>query len=150
MITLIAVPQVKLTGRFKWSWLGKRPEYELLGDFIFCYGNEGGSYQLKVPKGFKYDSASLPRLSRIFLDSADPRICIPSAFHDEAYGISGRGFAKLPAFKNGACTHLFCNREEIDYIYFLLLRRFGLHAIFCELIYLGVRLGGWLSWGRED
>ena len=148
-IVLLAVPKVELTGRYKRTLFGKRPEYSLLGAFKFIIKGleHHPEIEVHINAGFKYDSATLPRIARLVFDSSDPRICVPSSFHDEAYSFAfNHSYCKLPVLISGHPRIIKLSRREIDLIYRQLLIRFGMPRWVSAFIYYPLRVGGLPAW----
>jgi len=84
-----------------------------------------------VPSGFRTNGASIPRALWPFLGSPfDPRLIAAAVLHDHAYQFG------VPA------------RREADDDFALALREAGVGTHRASLLFLGVRLFGWLYWRR--
>ncbi len=106
-------------------------QFCLLETIEFFYGN----MKYVIPVGFVSDGASIPRL---FWRILDPRInsktLKPSIRHDFVY--------RTPSVR--------ITRKQADKMYYRELRENDYSRCKCILVYLGVRLGGWLSYKKRE
>ncbi len=113
---------------------------------------KGGIFAFKIPKGFKTDFASIPRIFWTFIAPEDQSILIPSIIHDFVY--SNHKIKGYDLCKKDMCnvteniTHLF-TRKQADLILREKMKSFGAGIIKRNLVYIGVRLGGWLFWNKN-
>lgn len=105
-------------------------QFCLLETIEFFYRN----MKYVIPVGFVSDGASIPRL---FWRILDPRInsktLKPSIKHDFVY--------RTPSVR--------ITRKQADKMYYQELRENDYRRCKCVLVYLGVRLGGWLSYKKR-
>lgn len=101
------------------------------GKFIllstFVYKDRDTQGVIKVPKGFKTDFASIPRIMRWFITGQDDTRK-PAVVHDYLYS-KGAG-----------------RRIDADRIFLSALDVAGVSCIKRYICYLGVRIGGWVRW----
>jgi hypothetical protein len=97
------------------------------------YGTADG-FLIRIPKGFKTDLASIPRLLRpLFQVNGNHRQA--AVLHDYLYAKKGR----LLVIKK--------TRAECDLMFFKAMLQSGVPVWKARLMYFGVRVGGWASWG---
>lgn len=87
---------------------------------------------VEAPAGFVFDGASIPAI--LFLRDIFPhggRKMFAACLHDWLYRT-----------KSGT-------REEADAVFYRAMRANGVGKIQAEVLYRGVRLGGWWAWGRN-
>lgn len=89
-----------------------------------------------VPRGFVTDLASIPRPLRWLLDVTGPSR-EPAVLHDYLY-CSQRDYGGNPV-----------TRRWADGLFRLALAAEGVSLLTRTVYWLGVRLGGWLQWGRR-
>ena len=96
---------------------------------------------LKIPKGFRFDLASIPRLFWVVpgfapfeLSTAAPLV------HDYLYRFEGH----LPAGQVVPPRRF--TRREADMYFRLIMKNEGVGVIRRTLAWWGVRLGGWIAW----
>ena len=99
-------------------------QYLLLSPFVYAHENGG---QIRVPKGFKTDFASIPRGFRWLVTGHDGTRK-PAVIHDYLY-------------RNGAG-----NRKDADLVFRAAMRDTGVPAWKRNLCYWAVRMGGGGSW----
>lgn len=135
-IIQIHKPQIGLTGReVKGS-----PEYVLLTHLNFTVACNDHSMSFTIPKGFKYDSASLPRLAQLFWNKSNPEILCASAAHDFWYSQPSRG--DLTVLTTHDMRRVLITRREIDIIFRELLIALSFPVWQAYLFYYAVRLFG--------
>ena len=107
----------------------KGSDYELAQQFFFPAKVGGWSVVVRVSPGFRTDGASIPRLLwRVFGSPYDPDIFPAAIAHDALY----RGEV-LP-------------RKDADAAFLAMMARSGVRRRKRRLVWLGVRLFGWLTW----
>ncbi|WP_232289498.1 DUF1353 domain-containing protein [Verrucomicrobium spinosum] len=144
----ILIP-VRIPGEGSW--------YRLIRPWRYVWDLPDGTRQcLVVPRGFCLDGASVPRLLWTLTGITPDGLHRAAAVaHDYLYRHAG----KLPAgvhrvlspgvgwetagWKDAA--HVW-TREEADRLFARLLRECGVGKRRRRIMYLGVRLGGWMSW----
>ncbi|MGN0832610.1 MAG: DUF1353 domain-containing protein [Kiritimatiellia bacterium] len=108
-------------------------DYELAQDFYFN-STVGGRWDVvvHVAPGFRTDGASIPRfLWRVFGSPYDPDILAAAIAHDALY----RGEV-VP-------------RKDADAAFLRMMAESGVRCRKRRLVWLGVRLFGWLTWLRH-
>jgi hypothetical protein len=101
-------------------------ERELISDFIYLSDTVGIVF---VPKGFKTDYASVPRVLWSILPPTG-KYTKAAVVHDYLY-IS----KEFP-------------REVADYVFLEAMVALGVNPIIRYSMWLGVRVGGWVVWGK--
>jgi hypothetical protein len=91
-------------------------------------------HEIIVPKGFKTDLASIPKLLRWFVSNDDGRIRSPAIVHDWVYYNRGRVGEKL------------YSRQDADNLFYRTLRFLKVSKGKAKLMYYAVRLGGYFVW----
>jgi len=106
-------------------------KYELLSDFLFHYQRDGVEIKVTVPAGFQTDFASIPMRSLLkwWLDNEGDAIRYPSVIHDKLY-------------------HDGTPRSLGDAMIAFAMRFTGARLDQRVLVYLALRVGGWLSYWR--
>jgi hypothetical protein len=96
---------------------------------------------LRIPAGFHYDGASIPRLVWSVIDDDDLKLVGPLV-HDALYRYGGdlpKGWL-LPEERR------FYTRGEADYLFKYILNEEGVAEWRENFAWLGVKFGGWASW----
>ncbi|RLG10267.1 hypothetical protein DRN73_08220 [Candidatus Pacearchaeota archaeon] len=117
------------TTELKVKSLPDNKRWELLEEFDYYLGNLDSGLCIKVPKGFVTDFASVPRLFWLILPPWD-KYGKAAVLHDYLYH-SGK-------FTRILCDTIFYEAMTVSNVSFW--KR-------C-ILYLGVRIGGWLSYNR--
>lgn len=87
-----------------------------------------------VPKGFKFDWDSVPRIPWVYWRFKN-RMKHAAALHDWLYFAGRAGIEKV-------------TRKEADLIMLDCMVKEGVPAYYRFIIYRGVRIGGWRGWNR--
>lgn len=88
--------------------------------------------QLFIPKGFKYDKASVPRAVWWYIPRDHKQTVIAALVHDFLY------------------EYRLLSRKQSDQIFYDLLRLAGMRYTKAKMAYWAVRAGGWVYWNREE
>lgn len=89
-------------------------------------------FKLTVPKGFSFDGNSIPRCLWFFFGHPLAGVQIIAAMiHDYLY-------------KTGSIP-----RSDADFLYYCLLRSVEIGLLKRSLMWLGVRIGGWLHYNKN-
>lgn len=135
--------EFKLLSQFVFRWQGteKRATRAAWDHTITVYQPDGtvtpGTYQeqpardLVVPAGFCTDFASIPRPLQGFLDAVND-VAPAAVVHDFLY-----------------TSQMFESRAMADRIFFDALRANGVGWMRARTLWAGVRLGGWIKWGKN-
>jgi len=112
---------------------GSEYEFKLLSQFVFRW--QGSKTQpardLVVPAGFCTDFASIPRPLQGFLDAVND-VAPAAVIHDFLY-----------------TSQMFEDRANADGVFFDALRANGVGWMRARTLWAGVRLGGWIKWGKD-
>lgn len=102
----------------------------LLEDVVYHVGDRSSTDKIVVPKGFKWDGGSVPR---IFWNIVDPWGSASKAYllHDWLYSTQQR------------------SRLVSDAILMEAMEVLGVGLIKRKLIFRGVRIGGWVAWAAH-
>jgi hypothetical protein len=102
----------------------------LLEDVVYHVGSLNSTDKIVIPKGFKWDGGSVPR---IFWNIVDPWGSASKAYllHDWLYHTQER------------------SRLVSDAILMEAMEVLGVSFLKRKIIYRGVRLGGWVAWGKH-
>ena len=94
---------------------------------------------MTIPKGFRTDLASVPRLGWLFISPTELGGVGPPLAHDVSYRLRGRveGLTVPP-------TRL--TRRATDRIFLQLMEAFGVSRAKRRVAWAGVRLFGWVPW----
>lgn len=90
---------------------------------------------IKAPAGFETDGFSIPRALWPMIGSPWDRFVPAAVVHDYLYASTGG---------DGAYT-----RKDADRVFKWLLTALGMSSVRAELMYRGVRVGGWVGWRRH-
>lgn len=100
-----------------------------------------------IPKGFKTDFASIPRIFWLFIAPTDSTILVPAIIHDYLYS---RRFVLACEMKEGKLSKkkvkVRFSRVEADLILREKMRSFKANIIKRNLVFIVVRLFGWLHY----
>ncbi len=120
-------------------------QYELVETFGYGWDKYGVSHELVVPRGFRYDGASVPRIlwSVIGL-RPDGLVRAAALLHDWIYRHGG----KLPpgSYRRDDGEGGHWTRKSADLLFGRVMRESGVSKLKRRLAYLGVRVGGRRSW----
>lgn len=97
---------------------------------------ENGTVTVIVPKGTKTDLASIPDIFKWYVNNDDYRVIRPAIVHDWLYA-----------------THKtaggYISRSQSDDLFYDMLREEGMGVFKARVMWLGVRLGGWIAWDKS-
>lgn len=114
---------------------GVRKMYELLGDLLV----EINGHVLRIPKGFRFDGSSVPRLLRWIVDSDDLGHLAP-AVHDYLFRFGGYFYCD----RTGELVRL--GRFESDRVYLKVAKQDGAIPWRRRVAYAGLFVGSWTQW----
>lgn len=106
----------------------RNSKFELISDYSYIVGNR----EIKVPKGFITDFASVPRVLYIFI--------LPYGKHSSASLIHDWLYSKECNIKT--------TRKEADRIFLKILKEDSVNIFKRKPMYFAVRLFGWLYYKR--
>jgi hypothetical protein len=113
--------------------IGAGADYEVTKDYTYQYG----ATKITVPKGFRYDRASIPRAFWVIIDK-DSLSNVAPLFHDFLY----RNGGKLP--NNLVTPYRSFSREETDKLFLELMTNCGVDFLRRQAAYEAVRnFSGW-------
>ena len=118
---------------FMWL-LGKR-HWEISKDFVY----ELHDIQYVIPKGFRFDGASVPKFLATFLSPVGV-LLLGGLIHDYAYKYA----ALKPALQKSSLLSL--NQKEADKIFRDINIEINGFYFLNYLAYWSLRLGGWFAW----
>lgn len=127
------------------------PGYKLVEKYTYIWKAKGTTWQIIIPKGYKSDGASVPRLVWTLSGlTPDGLIRAAALIHDFIYDHSGQ----LPcgSFKyvvEGVwynCTEIDWTRKEADQLFANIMKECGVSKFKRRVAYLAVRVGGWTGW----
>ncbi len=124
--------------------------YALQDDFALTWLEDGAFFSLTVPKGFRSDGASVPRLlwSVIGLTPDGP-IRAGALLHDFIYRYGGEmpaGSFRVYVRGEWAASAQPITRRRADWILRHFAQAAGISPRRALLVWTGVRVGGWWSW----
>ena len=124
-------------------------QYELVETYGYGWDKDGVSHELVVPRGFRYDGASVPRaLWSLIGLRPDGLVRAAALLHDWIYRHGGRlppGSYRRDDGEGGDWT-----REATDRLFARVMRESGVSKLKRRLAYLGVRVGGRRSWRKRE
>lgn len=135
-IRIIQEPSVRVTGYKR----NNNVEYEIVIPLIYDVKLGSESFRFSVEEGFKYDSATIPVLARLFFDKSSKPLLYASASHDEDYSYAID--AKRSAVPDVYGSLVILSRKEIDQIFRELLILLGFNKTLAYLFYYSVRVFG--------
>jgi hypothetical protein len=116
---------------------GSKYPFELADDFIYNWehkgllkGYSGPIYQIKVPKGYRTDFASIPRIFQGLFNAVND-IAPASIAHDWCYSIE--------LFERSICDQVLYDAMRVNSIGFLR----------AKTVWSAVRAGGWTAWPHD-
>lgn len=102
-----------------------------------------GAEYIRVPKGTRTDGASIPRVLWPVLGAPwSVRYALAAVVHDYIYQVQGN-------VTDGATYGVTMTRRQADYLFRHLLLDAGLGRVRAWVMWLGVRLGGWVGWTKD-
>ena len=118
---------------------GSTGEWELTGSLVY----EGNRDRFTVPKGFKTDFASIPRILQILVPK--------NGSHDAAAIIHDFLYRRQPFVPSPAPSQAMqrISRKDADRLFRRIMRELGVNCIRYNLMYAGVRIGGWVPFNKS-
>ena len=120
--------------------------YRLCDTYAFEWDAEGAIWRIVIPEGFEYDGASVPRLLWSLIGiSPDGLHRAAALVHDWLYRHAG----ELPLgsfWRDDEVIESHWQRHQADKLFANILALSGVGRTKRRLMYLGVRLGGWMAW----
>lgn len=129
-----------------------RTGYMLASDYVYTWSDRGRNYRIVITRGFECDGASVPRLLWTLTGITPDGYHRPAALvHDYLYrhhGCLPEGSMQVMDFvtRSWLPIHSQWSREQADKLFARILRELGIGKFRRRIMYIGVRLGGWLSW----
>lgn len=111
-----------------------------------CYTTSDGE-KICVPAGFLTDFASVPRAFWVTMSPAEGPWGKPSVIHDWLYFNKGK-ILHADGVNGCPATYRVFSREECDRVFLEAMQACGVGSYRSHIMWLGVRLGGWLPWGK--
>lgn len=111
------------------GWFSRRITVTTLEDVWY----QDAITSIHVPAGFTYDLGSIPRVFWLIVSPWD--IALESLFHDLLYRKAG--------------TPQAVKRSQADFTLRSMMEDRGKPLAICWMVYLGVRLGGWIGWNER-
>ena len=112
------------------TWLVEEGQWRLDQPFIATWGR----YRFRTPAAFRTDLASIPRLLRWLIPQIGRHIQA-AIVHDLLY--------RRPSTRQGL------TRAQVDKMFLDAMKFLGVPLWKRQLMYAGVRVGGWASWKKE-
>ena len=133
------------------------PGYKLVEKYTYIWKAKGTTWQIIIPKGYKSDGASAPRLAWTLSGlTPDGLIRAAALVHDFIYDHSGHlPCGSFKCCENGICTNVelgiggrlsFWKRKEADQLFANIMKECGVSKFQRRVAYLAVRVGGWTGW----
>ena len=108
--------------------LPKENKYELIFSLNFFIGNTF----YEVPAGFRFECSVPMFFRRVLPTPFQPKVMRAAAIHDYLYH-----------------NHI-CSRKEADKIFRETLMQDGVSKIVANIMYAGVRIGGWCAYNKGE
>ncbi len=118
---------------------GDTGDWTLTEDLVY----RGNRDTFRVPKGFKTDFASIPRIFQALVPKNGSHDAA-AIIHDYLYRVQPLVQGQKPLRNMRTVT-----RREADGIFRRIMKESGTNPIRYNLMYLGVRLGGWVAWRQN-
>ena len=122
---------------------GEACEWELLADLVYV----GSRDKFIVPKGFKTDFASIPRLFQNLIPK-NGRHDAAAIVHDYLYRCQPFVTIRMSQTVTFSVTHDRITRLEADGVFRRILKELGVGYFRRSLMYRAVRLGGRRAWSK--
>lgn len=115
-------------------------QWEVAETFTYHLEHPEGDEYVHIGRGFITDFASIPRTVQLVWRSPGGKWDKPAVVHDCLY-------------KTGYVTHVndstrTIDRDEADRLFYEAMAVTGVNWFARRMIYAGVRVGGWLPWGK--
>lgn len=130
------------TNHFVTRWHSESDEWEVVEDFEFHSGERDSGLFIRCCAGMRTDLASIPRGFRWLIRRVG-RDAQGACVHDRGYR---DGF--MIARVGGAEKRIPVSRGMVDSMYYQAMLALGTSPIRRELIYRGLKTGGWVVWNR--
>lgn len=126
--------------------------YRIVEDYYYHYLKNGVLFRLKIPSGFTYDGASVPRWLWSFSNlTPDGDVRAAAALHDHIYEYDGTlPFGTHVMFYKENWHNCFghgWSRKDADKLFRKVMKQAGIGERDRKLAYWSVRLFGWIVWG---
>lgn len=118
---------------------GSSGEWELIHDLVY----QGNKDRFTVPKGFRTDFASVPRVLQLFIPK--------NGSHDAAAIVHDYLYRHQPFVQSPAPLRSMqrISRRDADRIFRRIMRELGTNCVRYNLMYAAVRVGGWIPWNKS-
>ena len=117
-----------------------RGVYTVMQPFSYEVGQKGSGIAIMVPDGFETDFASIPRIARLIVSPSGLH-AKASLIHDALY----HGGALFTGWPEGEIT-----RRRADLVFLEAMQVLKVPRWRCTIIYLSVRLFGWVVWTETN
>ena len=118
--------------------IGSTGEYEVVDDYTYQFKD----YKITVPKGFRYDRASIPRVFWVIIDK-DSLSNVAPLFHDLLYRYGGK------LAQNQVSPYKQFSREDADELFLELMTKCGVMPLRRETAYKIVRAFAKSHWNGQ-
>jgi len=117
---------------------GSTGEWELIDDLVY----QGNRDRFTVPKGFRTDFASVPRIFQALIPK--------NGSHDAAAIVHDYLYRYKPLVPSPAPLRSMqrISRRDADRLFRRIMRELGTNCIRYNLMYAAVRIMGWVEWNR--
>lgn len=129
-------------------WIWRKAIYEYQADrlkpltFVMPSG-----VSVRPDSHFKTDMGSIPALIQLFPNMSKDRFLLSFIFHDSCYAHGGLWVLTIAGWEFKRFT-----RAEADSLLALMIKHEPCPGgvVVSRSVWLGVRIGGWVSWGKGD
>lgn len=118
--------------------IGSSDEYEVVDDYTYQFRD----YKITVPKGFRYDRASIPRIFWVVIDK-DSLSNVAPLFHDLLYRYGGK------LAQNQVSPYKVFTRDDADELFLELMTKCGVMPLRRETAYKIVRAFAKSHWNGQ-
>lgn len=128
---------------------GKGRIYELTEEYTCHWSDDQGkTYQLKIPKGYRCDGASVPRVLWSISDlTPDGVIRGPATLHDRLYENQGKvAHLRVVDGDEWVDSIKVFTRKDADQLFRAYMKAAGVNKTTRRRAYWAVRLFGWYAW----
>lgn len=134
-----------------WGWCRAEAVYEVAENFILDIQIHPNvlPYRLCLPRGFRSDLASTPRISWLFGFRPDnPALCLAGLFHDYYYRHGGYFSRWWPDDHEGECVHGFRSggKRFADWVFCRMVAELACVKTPGYLAFAALSLFGWPAW----
>jgi hypothetical protein len=128
--------------------------YRLHDDYTYNWDDNGACFRIQIPRGFVYDGASVPRvLWSVTGLRPDGLIRAAALVHDYFYRWDGvvpfGSYQVMLLDGRWVSVDTPMTRSNADKLFKRMMADAGISPHLVWMAWSGVRMGGWISWGKR-